>query len=136
MQVQIIKKQDMAEKLEKKEENILVFNPEYVISKQQALFAAKMALKAMENGQNIANKLPIEFLVRLSGRKQINKALEFGPVGIRDVAGIISFEENIVDTIQEISFTPDEEKIREVYGIPPGQDLVRSVYEKMALVDL
>jgi tRNA threonylcarbamoyladenosine modification (KEOPS) complex Cgi121 subunit len=136
MQAYIIRKQDMTEKLEKNEENILVFNPEYIISKQQALFAAKMAIKAMENGQNIANKLPIEFLVRLSGRKQIAKALEFGPAGIGDTAGIISLQDTTLDNIQEISFMPDEEKIREAYNVPPSQDLARSVYEKMALVDL
>lgn len=136
MEAYIVKEQDLADIIKKNEENILIFNPNYILSKQQALFAAKMAMMAMEKNQNIANKLPIEFLVRLSGQKQIAKALEFGPKGIEDVVGIIVLDSTLRDNIQEISFMANEQKVMRAYDISPHEDLQRAVYEKMALVDL
>ncbi|HOP09514.1 MAG TPA: KEOPS complex subunit Cgi121, partial [Candidatus Methanofastidiosa archaeon] len=111
------------------------YNPSYVLDKKQAEFAAVLALKAFENGQNIANKLAIEFLVRLSGEKQIKKALAFGMEGLGEIAGIVLLDDEVPDNIQEIPFTPDINMISRKYGVKK-KDIEKGIYEKMALVDI
>ncbi|HPR41640.1 MAG TPA: KEOPS complex subunit Cgi121 [Candidatus Methanofastidiosa archaeon] len=115
--------------------NVLIYNPSYVLDKKQAEFAAVLALKAFENGQNIANKLAIEFLVRLSGEKQIKKALAFGMEGLGEIAGIVLLDDEVPDNIQEIPFTPDINMISRKYGVKK-KDIEKGIYEKMALVDI
>ena len=116
--------------------SILIFNPSYVISKEQAIYAAILAQKAMDLGQNIANKLAIEFLVRLSGEKKIKSALQFGPKSINSAAGIVVLDDNVdTNNIQEIEHVPDMEIICRKYAVSPDT-AKREIYEKMAMVDV
>jgi len=116
-------------------DNTLIYNPKYIINKKQAEFAAILALKAFENGQNIANKLPIEFLVRLSGEKQIKKALSFGMAELEEYAGIVILNGDVPDNMEEISYTPQLDVISGKYRVEK-KELEKRIYEKMALVDI
>ena len=117
-------------------DSVLIFNPSYVLSKDQAIFAAILAKKAFESGQNIANKLAIEFLVRLSGQKKIQKALQYGPRDITDIAGIVIVDDGVDrEGIRDVPFHVDMEIICRKYGVSP-LTAKKEIYEKMAMVDV
>lgn len=136
MQAFIVPKQEAMRLADANPDGILIFNPSFVLSKEQAVFAAILAQKAMELGQNIANKLAIEFLVRLSGERKIQSALQFGPQTIEDAAGIVILDDSI-DTheMHEVDHNPNMEIICGKYAV--SIDTAKEeIYEKMAMVDV
>ncbi|MHC1605571.1 MAG: KEOPS complex subunit Cgi121 [Candidatus Methanofastidiosia archaeon] len=136
MEVHFITAKDLKKlDLNNKKEDIAIFNPDYTSSKEQALLAAKLTIMAFKNGQNIAKRLPIEFLIRISGEKQISKALKFGYDKVGNIAGVVFFKGSLPKDITETGFKKNEEKIRELYQIE-GDDLEKGIFEKMALVDV
>lgn len=60
--------------LEKQEHTQLV-NAKYALCETLVLHSVEQALKAFRNRENISNKESLEFLLRLAGERQINKAL-------------------------------------------------------------
>lgn len=136
MQAHIVEA-DVAKRIaEQYPDSVLIFNPSYVLSKDHALFAAILAKKVMASGQNIANKLAIEFLVRLSGQKKIQKALQYGPRDIGGVAGIVILDDAVSpDGIINIPFHPDIGMICRKYAVSP-HTAKEEIYEKMAMVDV
>jgi len=135
MKVFVTYKENVKKIMEKHPNDVLIYNPKYVINEKQAEFAAILALKAFENSQNIAKKLPIEFLVRLSGEKQIKKALSFGIEGLDHYAGVVILTDMKIDDIQEIQFNADNDIISRKYGLEK-ENMEKMIYEKMALVDI
>lgn len=117
-------------------DDALIYNPSYVLDKEQARLAAIMSKMAFENGQNIAKKMPIEFLVRLSGEKQIKKAISFGIRDLGSLVGLVYLGNADTDWIEEVDFEPDRKAISRKYGVEDGKKLMDMVYEKMAMVDV
>jgi len=66
-----------------KQLNVVVqaVNPNYIVSVRHVLSAALKALRAFHTGQNICNKIGIELLLYLSGKRQIRDAIKI--VGVR-----------------------------------------------------
>jgi len=135
MKAFVVKKEILHKLIDKYDEAILIYNPDMVLNKNQALFAAKLALIAFQNGQNIAKKMPIEFLIRLSGEKQISKALSFGMDGLKEMAGVVIIGDNVSEDITNIDFTPNVDIISRKYGVSV-EGIEKKILEKMSLVDI
>lgn len=136
MNTYIIKSSDVKKILSLYGEKALIFNPEYVISMEQVKFAAKITFISIKKGQNIAKNPAIEFLVRLSGKKQISKALEFGLKKLKTYAGVVLLEDFLDPSFETFEFFPNMEKVKYMYSIEKNEDISKEIYEKMALVDL
>lgn len=122
-----------------------LFNPELVAGYPHLEFARVVTDTAFERGENIARDYSIEFLVRLSGRKQIEKALRIGIgketyVGVFAEAGVIKIMEtqlkNRNDSLLEL--TPEKElSIREFFEVSgSGKILQKNIFEKIALLSV
>lgn len=117
-------------------DSVFLYNPTYVLSKEQALFAAAVACRACATGQSLAKKLAVEFLIRLSGERKIAQAVTFGPAGLGEVAGVIFLDDRIdLSGLSERACVPSPQTVAEKYGVDVA-DLQNAVYEKMALVAL
>jgi tRNA threonylcarbamoyladenosine modification (KEOPS) complex Cgi121 subunit len=124
---------------------IAFFNPQYVAGIEHLIFAQIHTDRAFKQGVNIARSYTIEFLVRLSAREQIEKALE---IGIEEESHIGLFsKENNLDSIQSLvsqrndslfDLTHEkEESIRKFFeGSASGKDLQKQVFEKIALISV
>jgi len=135
MEAYIIPIKNLQRMIKRYNNKILVFNPTYVYSKEQVLLAATLAQRVFENGHNVAKKLPIEFLIRLSGKKQISKAVSFGMKELKDTAGIIILDGEIEKNMGEVEIIKDETLLQKMYELK-GENIEKEIYEKMALIDL
>jgi len=74
-----------------------------IVSKKQVLQAVEQTLSAFTNGTNFAKREEIELLLRLSGRKQLPKALEIlGVKNGRQEVAVIAIGENAEKAVAEI----------------------------------
>jgi KEOPS complex subunit Cgi121 len=122
-----------------------LFNPRLVAGYPHLEFAQVHTDRAFERGQNVARDYNIEFLVRLSGSKQIEYALEIGIregtlVGVRAEDSVIEEMEvhigNREDSLLDLS-AEKEEEIRDFFGVSgSGKDLQKNIFEKIALIDV
>ncbi len=119
-----------------------LFNPALVAGYAHLEFARIHTDTAFKRGENIAREYFIEFLVRLSGRRQIEKALD---IGIRKGTNLgIMGEEEVIMMIEKDLTRDDsllllteekEEKIREFFEVSgSGKILHKNIFEKIALV--
>jgi KEOPS complex subunit Cgi121 len=122
---------------------IAFFNPLYVAGYEHLDFARIHTDRAFERDENIARSYTIEFLVRLSGRKQIEKALEIS-IDKGSYIGIFSKEHNL-ESIQSLvsqrndslfALTPEKEPvIREFFEVSASEKaLQKQIFEKIALL--
>lgn len=71
------------------ENGIYVFNALAVGSREHLIYAYQKARKYFEEGKNIANKMHIEIMLILTGRRQIKDALNLaGMDGANEIAAI------------------------------------------------
>ncbi len=67
---------EVFEKLERElGEEFQVMNSEFIFFPEQIISAIKHALRAFDRGENISNKLRVEILLYLSGKRQIKEAI-------------------------------------------------------------
>jgi KEOPS complex subunit Cgi121 len=122
-----------------------LFNAGLVAGQEHLEFARVHTDKAIANGENIARDYNIEFLVRLSGRSQIDKALDIGVrkgvyLGIMaDESVVAALEEQVGtrdDTLLEL--TAEKEKDIQIFFdvSGSGKELQRKIFEKIALVSI
>ena len=71
---------------------IYVFNAMSVGSREHLEYAYRKAKEAMESGKNIARKMHIEIMLVLTGRRQINTALQLAGVEGANTLAAISEE--------------------------------------------
>ncbi|HDD36033.1 MAG: hypothetical protein J7K36_05915 [Archaeoglobaceae archaeon] len=98
-------------------------NSEYVLDLETIKFAVKKALKSWKKGENIAKTLPIEILLYVAARRQINEALEIGiKQGFNRVVVILL--DNCLELLKSLGFVekkfipkPNIEKILKFYNI-------------------
>ncbi|KYC45310.1 MAG: Regulatory protein [Candidatus Methanofastidiosum methylothiophilum] len=100
-------------------------------------------IQAFKNKSNYAEDFSLEFLIRLSGEKQISKALAFGIKNGISRIGIITNEEN-KDKIIEILGRPvapgkyDKDFIIEYFEIKDINnrlEIEKKIFEKIALLN-
>ncbi|MGC1122410.1 MAG: KEOPS complex subunit Cgi121 [Candidatus Methanofastidiosia archaeon] len=122
-----------------------LFNPHLVAGYPHLEFAQVHTDRAFERGRSIARDYNIEFLVRLSGSKQIEHALEIGIreetfVGVRAKYSVIEKMEvqfgNREDSLLALS-AEKEKEIRDFFEVSgSGKDLQKNIFEKIALIDV
>ncbi len=122
-----------------------LFNPELVAGYPHLQFAQVHTDMAFARGENIARDYTIEFLVRLSGRKQIEKALDIG-IRRHTFVGVLA-EEDVIRSMEEkfenrndslLELTKEkEEDIRKFFSVfGSGKVLQKNIFEKIALLSL
>lgn len=102
---------------------VVFVNSDYVLDLEIVKFAAKKALKSWKNGKNIAKTLPIEVLLYIAARRQINEALKIGvKEGLNRV--VVVLFDDCLDALKELGFVekkfipkPDIKKILEFYDV-------------------
>lgn len=122
-----------------------LFNAGLVAGKPHLRFAKVHTDKAIANGETIARDYNIEFLVRLSARSQIDKALD---IGIRTgvFLGVMADETVIAALEKKVGPRDDqllkltaekEENIQMFFSVKgSGKELQRKIFEKIALVSI
>jgi len=134
--------QDLVDSCGKK---AVLFNPELIAGHPHLKFAEIHTTLAFEREENIAREYVIEFLVRLSGKKQIEKALEIG-IQKGTYVGVLAGRDNFVfleeyldprdDSLLEIT-KKKEETIRKFFDVSgSGKRLQKNVFEKIALLSV
>ncbi len=134
--------------------SIQVIDPTWIVSKKHLQAAVYHTLKAFKNGRNIARGSETELLIRLSGFRQIKKAVK--AFGINDQTNtllIIAFggtykeNESILErffsntNLEQIENTQlpitDIQKLLEYYGYEKDSILLeKEVLEKIATVEI
>lgn len=126
-------------------ERAALFNPGLVAGYPHLEFARVCTDHAVERGESIAREYFIEFLVQLSGRRQIEKALA---IGIQKGAYVGVFADSDVVALMEEQFKErddsllaltreKEESIREFFEISgSGKVLQKNIFEKIALLSV
>ena len=132
-----------------------VVNARAIASEKHIRQAAEQAVSAFGQGSNFSNRQEMELLIRLSGRKQVGKAVEALGVkeGMQEIA-VIAVGENGEKAVREIALLlklektkhkPDAAFLKKAFGIPENElkllkerekALESAVLEKAALVEL
>lgn len=128
-----------------------IANAKAIASEKHCLYAIEQTLSAFETGSNFAKRKEIELLLKLSGRKQLEKALL--ACGIKEGKekqgiAVIAVGENCGKAVKEIEkllelekaktkFKPDLKALRKTYEIPKDEKRIEdAVLEKIALIAL
>lgn len=110
---------------------IQLLNADGIAGCEHILHAAVHAIKAFERNENIAKDLGLEICVRASAQRQISKALSI--LGIKEgemniCAVAVDCSENIMDKLETILdkrddsiLNPDEDLLKDIYGISNGE---------------
>lgn len=106
-------------------EIIQLLNADSVVSKNHIIHGVNQAFLAFERGENLANDLSVEIVLRCSAQRQISKAFKI--LGLKEGnIGLCAILINSKDHAHELSsiFTrdddvliPNEEKLVEIYKI-------------------
>ncbi|MBE6501540.1 MAG: hypothetical protein E7Z79_03760 [Methanobrevibacter thaueri] len=106
-------------------EIIQLLNADSVVSKNHIIHGVNQAFLAFERGENLANDLSVEIVLRCSAQRQISKAFKI--LGLKEGnMGLCAILINSKDHTQELSsiFTrdddvliPNEENLVEIYKI-------------------
>ncbi|GEM_PF-996200 len=97
---------------------IVVIDPDVLPSPLNLIIAAKYALRAFIEKRNISEKFPIELLLFLSGKKEINKVLEiFPPKGEIRAFVICLIGKNKSSVVEAINLLEDRLRIRKEISI-------------------
>ncbi|MFQ6089503.1 MAG: KEOPS complex subunit Cgi121 [Candidatus Methanofastidiosia archaeon] len=136
------------EKLLENAKDCVLFDPTYVCCIEHALFACRLAQNSIERGENVAKDFRMEFLVRLSGERQIKKALNFGIREGLKVVGILIFHERIDEVLRRFGalrndsvFELNQEKIQKIkrhFGIEgeTKDELLKAIFERGAILSV
>ncbi len=69
---------NLGEFLKKYGSDAVFLSAEYIVNEDHAYFAAKKAVKAWEEGRNVAKTLPLEVMLYAAATRQIRDALSLG----------------------------------------------------------
>jgi len=98
---------------------VQVFNADRVGGWKHLYFAAFLALKAMDEGVNVSESLPMEVLIQASAQRQIKKAIEMLGLGRGDVNAAIFLVSEERENLSEALG-----KLRETYGKALDEELL------------
>lgn len=124
-------------KIKEDGEIIQLLNADAVACKNHVFHGVNQAILAFERGENLANDLSVEIVLRCSAQRQISKAFDI--LGLREgkinlCAVLVNCRKDYCDELSEI-FTLDDsvfkqntEKLCEIYNIEnqifPVEDLI------------
>ena len=75
-----------------KEIHLQIINPKFIVSEKQVLVSIYHTFKAFKQNRNKARDIATEFLLRISGQKQISNALEiYGITETSEMVMVIAF---------------------------------------------
>ncbi|RLI80024.1 hypothetical protein DRP05_02080 [Archaeoglobales archaeon] len=103
--------------------NAVFIDADYVLDLETLKFAARKALKSWKTGRNVAKTLPIEVLLYIAARRQINEALKIGvKKGLNKV--VVVLINDCLEILKRLGFvekkfnpTPNIKKILDFYEI-------------------
>ncbi len=99
-----------------KEIHLQIINPKFIVSEKQILVSIYHTLKAFKQNRNKARDIGTEFLLRISGQKQISSALEiYGINETSEMVMIIAFggekeenKEEVENFMQQLNLSDDK----------------------------
>lgn len=116
-------------------EIIQLLNADAVSSRNHIIHGVNHAFLAFERGENLANDLSVEIVLRCSAQRQISKT--FRVLGLQEgdmnlCAVLVNCEDHAADLESMFSrddgvLNPDVEKLKKIYKISDGQLDVMSV---------
>ena len=137
---------DQINKIKKDGEIIQLVNADAVCGKNHILHGVNQAFLAFERGQNLANDLSVEIVLRCSAQRQISKAFDI--LGLREgemnlCTILINCDEDYKDqlssifTYDESVLIPDENHLKKVYDIKeseiPVEDMIIDKISKLTV---
>ena len=111
--------------IRKDDEIIQLFNADAIVSKNHIIHGVNQAFLAFERGENLANDISVEVVLRCSAQRQISKAFKILGLkeGEMDLCAVLINCGDYTDELSSI-FTPDdsvlipdEENLKKIYKI-------------------
>lgn len=119
------------------DEIIQLLNADYIVSKNHIIHGVNQACLAFERGENLANDISVEIVLRCSAQRQISKAFKI--LGLKEGnMNLCAVLINSKDYSKELSslfirdddvFIHDNDRLIEVYNISDGELQNMSVEE-------
>lgn len=137
---------DQINKIKKDGEIIQLVNADAVCGKNHILHGVNQAFLAFERGQNLANDLSVEIVLRCSAQRQISKAFDIlglheGEMNLCTI--LINCDEDYKDqlssifTYDESVLIPDENHLKKVFDIKeseiPVEDMIIDKISKLTV---
>ncbi|MBQ7928634.1 MAG: hypothetical protein IJ287_07855 [Methanobrevibacter sp.] len=116
---------DLIDSIKKDGEIIQLLNADAVVSQNHIIHGVNQAFLAFDRGENLANDISVEIVLRCSAQRQISKAFKILGLHEGDM-NLCAVLINCGDYSQELSeiFTPDDDvlipvsdKLKEIYKI-------------------
>ena len=115
--------------IRKDNEIIQLFNADAIVSKNHILHGVNQAYLAFERGENLANDISVEMVLRCSAQRQISKAFKI--LGLKEgEMNLCAVLVNCDDYTSELSsiFTPDDDvliadddELKKIYKISDAE---------------
>lgn len=115
--------------IHKDDEIIQLFNADAIVSENHILHGVNQAYLAFERGENLANDISVEMVLRCSAQRQISKAFKI--LGLKEgEMNLCAVLVNCDDYTSELSsiFTPDEsvlaandDELKKIYKISDAE---------------
>ena len=111
--------------IRKDDEIIQLFNADAIVSKNHIIHGVNQAFLAFDRGENLANDISVEVVLRCSAQRQISKAFKILGLkeGEMDLCAVLINCGDYTDELSSI-FTPDdsvlipdEENLKKIYKI-------------------
>lgn len=111
--------------IRKDDEIIQLFNADAIVSKNHILHGVNQAFLAFDRGENLANDISVEVVLRCSAQRQISKAFKIMGIkeGEMDLCVVLINCGDYTDELSSI-FTPDEsvligndDELKKIYKI-------------------
>ena len=110
-------------------EIIQLLNADSIVSKNHIIHGVNQAFLAFERGENLANDISVEIVLRISAQRQISKA--FKMLGLKEgdmnLCAVMINSNDYGDelssmfTLDETVLVPNNEKLIEIYKISEGE---------------
>ena len=110
-------------------EIIQLLNADSVVSRNHIIHGVNQAFLAFDRGENLANDISVEIVLRCSAQRQISKAFKMMGLheGNMNLCVVLINSENHLDELSSIFtqddsvLTPCEDKIVKLYGITDAE---------------
>ena len=110
-------------------EIIQLLNADSIVSRNHIIHGVNQAFSAFDRGENLANDISVEIVLRCSAQRQISKAFKMMGLheGNMNLCVVLINSENHLDELSSIFtqddsvLTPCEDKIVKLYGITDAE---------------
>lgn len=126
--------------IKKDGEIIQLLNADSIVSKNHIIHGVNQAFLAFDRGENLANDISVEIVLRCSAQRQISKAfnilgLNEGNINLCAIFVNCNYTEELssIFTRDDDVFTADENKIKKIYGI--SEDELKAMSLEDIIID-